>query len=102
MRVEIEAIRGTAQSLRRELSVTVDAAGRLAAVDLTDAAYSLAPRELGSLIVDTANEAQRRAGEQALEIAADAFGEDSGVVAHLRAEIEKLPPSASADVGEEY
>ena len=98
MQADIQAIRGTATAPRRELSVTVDAAGRLSAVEIADAAYDLEPRELGALIVATANAAQRRAGEQALQIAADAFGEESSVVAHLRAEVDRVPPSDADEI----
>ena len=76
----------------------MDAAGRLSAVEIADAAYDLEPRELGALIVATANAAQRRAGEQALQIAADAFGEESSVVAHLRAEVDRVPPSDADEI----
>jgi hypothetical protein len=93
VRQRIEALRGSATSPRRELTVTVDASGRLAAVDLTDAAYRLSPRDLGRLLVETANAAQRQAGAKALEVASEAFGADSGVVAHLREEVEKAPPA---------
>ena len=97
---EIDAVRGVARSPRREVQVTVDAAGRLAGVELSDAAMELAPRALAQLIVDTANAAQRDAGAKAVEIAAEAFGAESGIVDHLRAEVDKEPPSATATIRE--
>lgn len=93
---EIENVRGVARSPRRELQVTVDASGRLAAIELSDAAMELTPRALSELIVATANAAQRDAGGKAVEIAAEAFGRESGVVAQLRAEVDKAPPSADS------
>lgn len=98
MRADVEAIRGTASSPKRELTVTVDAAGRLADVDLTDRALDLPPRDLGKLIVDTANRAQRAAGEKALALAADAFGDESPVVDRLRTELDRTPPSQTSDL----
>jgi len=96
VQADIDAVRASATSPRREVTVTVDATGRLAGVRLSDAAYDLRPDALGRLIVETANRAQRLAGEQALEITATAFGADSPVVAHLRDELEKEPPSGPA------
>jgi DNA-binding protein YbaB len=95
---QVEAVRGTARSPRREVEVTVDASGRLAAVDLADAAMDLRPRDLAALLVETANAAQRDAGTKALQIASEAFGAESGVVDHLRAELDKEPPSAESMV----
>ena len=92
MRADVEAIRGTATSPRREITVTVDSAGRLMAVDLADAAYDLEPRDLGRLLVDTAEQARQRAGQQAIALAAEAFGENSSVVEHLREEIDRTAP----------
>lgn len=88
MRAEVEALRGTAASPRREVSVTVDASGRLIDVDLADAALDLRARDLGRLIVETAGAAQRDAGEQAMAVASRAFGDDSPVVDRLRAELD--------------
>lgn len=89
VRQGIDALRGVATSPRRELSVTVDASGRLVDVEVTDAAYRLSPRDLGRLIVETASAAGRQAGAKAVELASEAFGAESGIVAHLRDEIER-------------
>jgi DNA-binding protein YbaB len=97
---EIDGVRGVARSPRRELQVTVDAAGRLAAIELSDAAMELAPRALAELLVETANAAQRDAGVKAVDIAAEAFGQDSGIVDRLRAEVDKEPPSATSSIRE--
>jgi DNA-binding protein YbaB len=97
---EIDGVRGVARSPRREVQVTVDAAGRLAGVELSDAAMELAPRALAQLLVETANAAQRDAGAKAVDIAAAAFGQESGVVDRLRAEVDKEPPSATSSIRE--
>lgn len=88
MRARVDAVRGTAFSPRRELSVTVDASGRLVDMELSDAALDLRAKDLSRLIVTTAQAATRDAGQQATELAAAAFGEDSPVVARLRDEVE--------------
>jgi hypothetical protein len=88
VRAEIEAIQERVSSPRRELSVVVDASGRLLDVGLTDEALRMSPAALGRLLVETAGRAQQAAGVRAGRIAADAFGEDDPAVAHLRGEIE--------------
>jgi DNA-binding protein YbaB len=97
MRAEVEAVRGTATSPRRELTVTVDASGRLVNVDVSDAALDLRAKDLGRLIVETAAAAQRDAGAQAMAVASRAFGADSPVVSRLRAE---LDARTGTDTGE--
>jgi DNA-binding protein YbaB len=94
---QVKAVRGVARSPRGQVQVTVDASGRLAAVDLADAAFDLSPRDLGRLIVETADAAQREAGAQAIELAGEAFGEDSPVIDRLRAELDEEPPSATVE-----
>ncbi|GAA0412503.1 YbaB/EbfC family nucleoid-associated protein [Leifsonia naganoensis] len=100
VRQEIDALRGSATSPRRELTVTVGASGRLVAVEVNDAAYRLSPRDLGRLIVETANAAQRQAGAKAVELASEAFGEESGIVAHLRDEVERSTRPAAGGTGD--
>jgi hypothetical protein len=92
VRAEIEAVRERVSSPRRELSVVVDASGRLLDVALTDDALRLSPAALGRLLVETAGRAQQAAGDRAGRIAADAFGEDDPAVAHLRGEIDARAP----------
>ena len=94
MRAEVEALRGTATSPRREVAVTVDASGRLVDVDIADAALDLRAKELGRLIIETAGAAQRDAGEQAMAVASRAFGENSPVVDRLRAELDSRTDAA--------
>lgn len=91
MRADVEAIRGTATAPHREITVTVDSGGRLLTVEFADAAYDLEPRDLGRLVVDTAEQARQKAGQQAIALAAEAFGEDSPVVDRLREEIDRTP-----------
>lgn len=92
MQVDIDAVRAAATSPRREVSVTVDATGRLVGIRLADAAFELRPDALERVIVETAGDAQRLAGEQALEISRAAFGADSAIVERLAGEIERQSP----------
>ncbi|WP_307313631.1 YbaB/EbfC family nucleoid-associated protein [Microbacterium sp. SORGH_AS_0421] len=94
VQADTDAVRASATSPRREITVTVDAAGRLAGIRLADAAYDLRTDALEQLIVETAGRAQRLAGEQALEISRAAFGADSPIVERLAGEIDREPPSA--------
>ncbi|MGN8026732.1 YbaB/EbfC family nucleoid-associated protein [Microbacterium sp. 22242] len=103
VRSEIEAVREQATSLRREVTVAVDASGRLLDVTLSEAALQLGARALGRMIVDTSVKAQQAAGARAARIAAEAFGEDDPAVAHLRSEIEaRAPKSDGLPDGIEY
>ncbi|MCY1715525.1 YbaB/EbfC family nucleoid-associated protein [Microbacterium sp. SL62] len=95
VQTDIDAVRASATSPRRDVTVTVDAAGRLAGIRLADAAYDLRTDALEQLIVETAGRAQRLAGEQALEISRAAFGADSPIVERLAGEIDREPPSAA-------
>ena len=94
MRAQVEAVRGKAYSPRRELAVTVDASGRLVDVELSDAAMDLRARDLSRLIVATAQAAQRDAGQQAVAMASEAFGDQSPVVARLRDELDSRAAQA--------
>lgn len=95
---EVEAVRGTATSPRRDVTVVVDASGRLLDLQLAERAGDLHPRDLARVILETSAKARVAAGQQATEIAAQAFGEDSGVVAKLREEIERNAPSDSSGI----
>ena len=89
VKAEIDAVRGRGRSPRGEVVVEVDASGMLRDVVLADGAMALRADELAGFIVDTARAAQRDAGAKAVAIAADSFGEDSPMTAHLRDEVEQ-------------
>ena len=88
VKTRIDAVRGVGRSPRGEVTVEVDASGMLRDVRLTDAAMDLRPADLEKLITDAARAAQRDAGSRAVAVAQDAFGEESPMVTHLRAEVE--------------
>jgi DNA-binding protein YbaB len=86
-RAGVESVRGRALSPRGEVEVEADASGRLTDITLAAAALAHRPDVLGRLIVQTSHQAHQRAGEQAVQLAADAFGEDSETVSRLRDEV---------------
>lgn len=89
VRAEIDAVRGRGRSPRGEVVVEVDASGRLHDVVLTDAAMALRADELSRHIVEAARSAQREAGGRAVAVMSEAFGDDSPLTEHLRAEVEQ-------------
>lgn len=89
VKAQIDAVRGRGRSPRGEVVVEVDASGQLRDVVLTDAAMDLRHDELSRHIVDAARAAQREAGGRAVAIMGEAYGEDSPLTEHLKAEVEQ-------------
>lgn len=87
VRIEMDALRGKAKSPKGEVEVEVDTSGRLVGLELTSDAMDLGERELSKLIVATSRAAASKAGELAIELAADAFGQESSITARFREEI---------------
>ncbi len=85
---EMKTLVGRAQSRGREVTASVSAAGLLVDLNLTDKAFELDERALGRLIMQTVNDAHQAVGEKAVNLTAEAFGEDSAVTARIRAEAE--------------
>lgn len=86
----LREVGATATSPRGEVSVTVNAGGALDDVTLTPAARRLEADALSVLIVATAREAQRLAGERMAEVMAGYLGEGEAlarVTEHLPAEV---------------
>ncbi|CAN5303011.1 hypothetical protein BH11ACT3_BH11ACT3_12390 [soil metagenome] len=89
---QIGAVRGKSKSPRGEVEVEVDATGRLIGITFTDDAAELAPAELSRSVLGAVAKAQRLAGDQAIALTADIFGENSETVGMLRAEIDERMP----------
>lgn len=89
VKAEIDAVRGRGRSAHGDVTVVVDASGRLRDLELTDAALARRPDALARLVLETARTAELDAGRRAVGIAEEAFGEGSPLTAHLRAEIEQ-------------
>jgi DNA-binding protein YbaB len=88
VRASIDRVRGRARSPRGEVDVEVDATGQLTDLVIDDAAMSLRPAELATLIRETVKAAGRDAGRRAVAVTDDAYGEGSSISTHLRDEIE--------------
>lgn len=98
VRQEMDALRGTAKSPKGEVEAEADTSGRLVGLTLSSDALNLDERALARLILSTAQLAAGRAGEQALELAASAFGEESAITTRFRDEIaERNAAAGSAD-----
>ncbi len=82
----ITAIRGEATSPRREVTLSVDAGGKIAALAIAEAAMELPPQELSALIIATAARAQKAAGRQAIALTEEAFGATSSLAGQVRDE----------------
>lgn len=100
MRGEIDAVRGRGTSPRREVVVTADASGALMDLKLTDEALEFSPTTLAEMILDATGKARRDAGEQAIRITSDAFGESSSAVTMMRDEIDRR--ESARDTGITY
>lgn len=101
MAEQIQHLKATAVSTDRSVHATADATGSLLDLQLNDAALDLEPRALAALILRTTVQARHRAGEQAIKIVADAFGDESGPAQAMRKEIDDRE-SARSDNGITY
>ena len=84
LRDEVDALRESATSTGREVSVEVDSLGRLVGIGFDAGAYNLPPRELGDVVMRTVAAARDRAGRAVMARVEDAFGADSETAAALR------------------
>ncbi|MCL2423764.1 MAG: YbaB/EbfC family nucleoid-associated protein [Micrococcales bacterium] len=86
-RTNVEQVRGRATSRYRDVTAVTDVDGRLVDLELTSDAVRRDPRDLARIIVDTADEARRHAGSQALTMARQTFGDRSGLVVRLQVDL---------------
>lgn len=87
MRGDIDGIRVNRLSPRGEVTVSCDASGVLRTIDIGESAFDGRPSELGPLILRTIQEAQREAGNQAVAMAKEAFGDDSAIATLMEQEV---------------
>ena len=94
LEAEMKTIVGRASSPKREVTAAVSASGLLTELKITTDTTALREDDLATLIKKVVNDAHRAIGAQAVQLAADAFGEDSGVTARLREEAaaREIPP----------
>ena len=94
-RTEVDALRGTATSRDRAVSVTVDASGLVVDLALAD---PLPPaRELQQLVLALVREAQQDVAQRATATAKDRFGASSPVVARVDEEFKTRFDAPPAD-----
>ncbi len=84
----VQAQVGKASSPGREVQAAVNAGGVLTELTLTEKALEWDERALARAIKDTINAAHRKVGEQAVALAAEAYGEGAPITERLRAEAE--------------
>lgn len=94
---QIDAVRGASKSPKGEVDVEVDASGRLTAITFADDAKALSPAELSRAVMTAVAAAQRKAGDQAVALTADIFGDDSDTVAMMRGEVDERMPTVPDD-----
>ncbi|GAA3818917.1 YbaB/EbfC family nucleoid-associated protein [Cellulomonas soli] len=87
LKAAIDRVRGSATSPRGEVQAQADASGRLTDLHLKDDALNLGADRLAVLVLETVQAATRDAGARAVATTEDAFGTDSPLTAHLRAEV---------------
>jgi DNA-binding protein YbaB len=90
VRERVTAVKGSARSDDRSVQLTVDSAGRLLDVRLTDDALDRGPDALGRELVRLAREAVQDAAAQVAAIDEQAYGAGSETAAFLRSTL--APP----------
>lgn len=83
---KLEAINVAGESPDGEVSVRVDASGRLISIELDEKASRVSMPELQRLIMSTITATQRRAARAAVDLTDEAFG--PGLSAQLRSDYE--------------
>ncbi|MFV0634085.1 YbaB/EbfC family nucleoid-associated protein [Demequina sp.] len=89
MQHEIQALRARARSRNGEVEAETDASGALTDLRLNDRAIDMHPQALAQLILETTMQARKSAGEKAVAVATEAFGENSSATSMLRHEVEQ-------------
>jgi hypothetical protein len=80
----LATVAGTATSRDGAVTVTVDQAGALQHLELTEHAEVLSRKELAATVLDTARQARREAAAQAEAALAPVFGESSAAMEMFR------------------
>lgn len=96
LREAIDAVRGTATTRERDISVTVDSAGVLCDLRIADTALGRPGARLSADVLTLTVAARRHASEAAAAAAADALGDDDPIVATLRRHVTRDVDSAPA------
>jgi DNA-binding protein YbaB len=84
---ELAAVAGTATSRDGAVTVTVDRAGALQHLELTEHAEVLSRKQLAATVLDTVGRARQEAARQAEAALVPVFGERSAAMELLRAHL---------------
>ncbi|MDI6103477.1 YbaB/EbfC family nucleoid-associated protein, partial [Actinoplanes sp. NEAU-A12] len=93
----MKQIDATAESPDGDVTVTVDHAGGLNALTLTDDAMRRAPEDLAHLILATTRQAQSRLAEDMSELVRGIYGADSATTSFVADAYAKQFPAPPAD-----
>ncbi|MEV0895566.1 YbaB/EbfC family nucleoid-associated protein [Actinoplanes sp. NPDC049802] len=97
----MQQVSGSAESRDGDVVVTVDHAGGLSSLTLTDEAMRLAPQELAQLIMATSRRAQARLSEEMGELVKGMFGSDSDTTSFITGTYADQFPAQPSDPREE-
>lgn len=81
---EVEAVRESAASAKREVTVEVDSAGRVQNITFTESAFDLEPAQLSAVVLETLNKAKTKAGQRVMRLAESAYAGDTALIGKLR------------------
>ncbi|MBD8207520.1 MULTISPECIES: YbaB/EbfC family nucleoid-associated protein [unclassified Microbacterium] len=94
---DIEAIRVGQTSPGGELTVHVDANGRLVDITFTHRALVLDPRQVRSLLLDAVEDGYEEATRRSVALASETFGPDAPTVVGLRQNAERYRPHVNRE-----
>ena len=77
LETKVQNLKGSAQSRRGEVGITVDSSGGLRDLKLTELATNMAAGDLAHLILDTFHKAHRKVTESYMDLINAEFGHDS-------------------------
>ncbi|GGN97025.1 hypothetical protein GCM10010112_88860 [Actinoplanes lobatus] len=97
----MQQVSASAESRDGGVAVTVDHAGGLSGLTLTDDAMRLAPDELARLIMATARRAQARLSDEMAELVKGIFGSDSATTSFIAGTYADQFPAQPSDHHEE-
>ncbi|PTT20562.1 hypothetical protein DBR36_05635 [Microbacterium sp. HMWF026] len=99
LQASIDAVRGSAVSIRRDLSVEVDAGGVLRDLRIADAALYCCKQQAASEILELVAKATRTARAKTLEATTEIMGADDPIVATIAQQLEARNAADDAPAG---
>ncbi len=99
LQASIDAVRGSAVSIRRDLSVEVDAGGVLRDLRIADAALDRGGERVASEILDLVAKATRTARAKTLEATTEIMGADDPIVTTIAQQLDARNAADDAPAG---